>query len=170
MAAAVDMGWLGTGLGTALRTDWSLVEQASTIGEAAVWVLAIAVGHGACEGGLVHCMVPGEPRLVTKAAHGPDATRALGSSVSVNDAAFYGVMKDGANDSLTEWARSMTSLRLQSAGLGVHGVLAMPLRARGAPVGFLEVSAPQRRIAFTPTNLAVLRDLVAAFEARPARI
>lgn len=149
------------------------------MGEAAVWVLAIAVGHGACEGGLVHCMVPGEPRLVTKAAHAPEATRALGASVSIHDAAFYRVMRDGthahrdgdaAAGALADWARSMTSLRLVAAGLSAHGVLAMPLRARGALVGFVEVSAPQGRIAFTPSNVAVLRDLVAAFDARPAHV
>lgn len=163
-------GLRGAPRGALERDERALVEHSPTMGEAALWLLAIAVGRGACEGGVVHVMVPGEPRLVTRAAHAPHAERVLGASVSTSDAAVVGAACDGANDALTEWARSMTTLRLAAGGLAASGVLALPLRARGLPIGLLEVSAPQRRIAFTPTNVALLRALAAAFEARPARI
>jgi hypothetical protein len=140
------------------------------MGEAALWLLALAVGHGACEGGLVHCFDPIAPRLVTRAAHAPNVKRVLGTTVSLNDAAFLGAMRDGANDALTDWARSMTTLRLVAAGLSANGVFTLPLRARGAPAGLLEVSAPQRRLAFTPSNIAVLRELAEAFDARPSQV
>lgn len=172
MAAIAEIGW-GT---SSVRPrsvpdgDRALVVEAQTMGEAALWLLAIAVGRGACEGGLVHCIVPGEPRLVTRAAHAPEAKRTLGATVSMHDAAFLGATRDGANDALTDWARSMTTLRLVAAGLSAIGVLAMALRSRGRDAGLLEVSAPQGRLAFTPTNVAILRELSEAFDARASKI
>lgn len=172
MAAIAEIGWRrSTARPRSISDDdRALVEDARTMGEAALWLLAIAVGRGACEGGLVHCIAPGEPRLVTRAAHAPDAKRALGASVSIHDASFLGARRDGANDALTDWSHSMTTLRLLAAGLSAIGVLAVPLRSRGRDAGLLEVSAPQQRLAFTPTNLAILHDLADAFDARPSQV
>lgn len=137
-----------------IESERAGIEGASTLREAALYLLVAVVSHLDCEGGLVH-IADASGDFTTACAHGPRADELLGRKVSRRDPAVLPFFVYQQPDARGQF---MTGLRLTALGVRDHESLALPLRIGTQLIGVIELSPPRDR-AFGPADIDFVRRL-----------
>ena len=123
------------------REALAVIESATSRKEAALYLLASAVGRFGCRGGLVH-LAGADGSFLTACAHGPNAADVLGANLAADDPtarlAARGERLDGSVDG---WWLSTTAQRLAALGVLDVGGLAIGIRANDELLGVIELAS-----------------------------
>jgi hypothetical protein len=143
----------GVRLRAAVMSEMSAVSDASSFGEAALYVIAAAVAHLGCSAAIVH-VLDGDA-LVVRCAHGLRAEALLGEKSAPVDPVAGAVVGERVAR-----AHPASVARLTRLGAPVVDAVAFPLHTWGKLVGVLELAAPTSDRCLDANAIAFVEELL----------